>query len=138
MQPKQFWKYVAFHWKRNSTSIQLEVDRTLLVEHSEGADAFAKYFHSVYNIPCPGVFPLPSQPSEFLSLASISKLEICKALKCLRPSKGVGLDGIPSFVIKGCSEIFIPVLKHTFNLSLSQQYFPPVWKQAAIGSVFLK
>jgi hypothetical protein len=90
MQPKQFWKYVAFRWKRNSTSIQLEVDRTLLVEHSEVADAFAKYFHSVYNIPCTGVFPLPSQPCEFLSLDSISKLEICKPLKCLRPSKGVG------------------------------------------------
>jgi hypothetical protein len=111
---------VASHRKKNSTYIQLEVDGTNLVEPTEVADAFAKHFLSVYNIPCPGVSPLPSRSSEFLSLAPISELEMCKALKRLRPSKAVGLDGIPSFVIKSCSEIFIPVLKHIFNLSLSQ------------------
>jgi hypothetical protein len=121
-QPKHFWKYVASHRKINFTSIQLEVDGIHLVEPSEVADAFAKHFLSVYNILCPGVFSLPSRSSEFLPLAPIFELGICKALKRLRPSKAVGLDGIPSFVIKGCSEIFIPVLKHIFNLSLSQQY----------------
>jgi hypothetical protein len=73
-----------------------------------------------------------------LSLALILELEICKALKRLKPSKAVGLDGIPNFVIKGCSEIFIPVLKHIFNLSLSQQYFPTERKQAAFVPVFKK
>jgi hypothetical protein len=134
-QPKQFWKCVATHRKRNSTCIQLEVDGILLVEPAEVADAFAKHFLSVYNIPCPGASPLPSRSSEFLSSAPISELEICKALKRLRPSWTVGLDGTPSFVIKGCSEIFIPVLKHLFNLRLSQQYFPTEWKQAAIVPV---
>jgi hypothetical protein len=129
---------VASHRKRDSTSIQLEVDGTVLVEPTEVSDAFAKHLLSVYNIPCPGVSPLPSRSSEFLSLAPISELEICKALKRLRPSKAVALDGIPSFIIKGCSEIFIRVLKHIFNLSLSQQYFSTEWKQAAIVPVFKK
>jgi hypothetical protein len=46
--------------------------------------------------------------------------------------KSVGLDGIPSFVIKGCSEIFVPVLKFILDFSLSQNTFPNLWKQAAI------
>jgi hypothetical protein len=59
-QPNHFWKYMASHRKRNSTSIQLDVDGTVLVEPTEVADAFAKHFLSVYNIPCPGVSSLPS------------------------------------------------------------------------------
>jgi hypothetical protein len=135
-QPKQFWKYVAHYRKRNSTSIQLEVDGTHLAEPYKVADAFAKHFQSVYNTPCTGVFP--SLSSEFLSLAPISELDICKALRRLKPYNSVGLDDIPSFVIKGCSEIIVPVLKHIFNLSLTQNYLPTVWKQAAVVPVFKK
>jgi hypothetical protein len=50
-------------------------------------------------------------------------------------SKSVGLDDIPGFIIKGCSSIFIPILSHIFNLSLTQQYFPAAWKEAAIVPV---
>jgi Notch-like protein len=98
----------------------------------------AKNLQSVYNTPCTGVFPSLSQSSELLSLATISELDICKALRRLRQCKSVGLDDIPGFVIKGCSEIFVPVLKHIFNLSLTQHNFPTVWKQAAVVPVFKK
>jgi hypothetical protein len=42
-----------------------------------------------------------------------------------------------SFVIKS-SEKSVPVLKSIFNLSLSQNTFPNLWKQAAIVSVLKK
>jgi hypothetical protein len=129
---------VASYRKRNSTSIQLEVDGTHLAEPYKVADAFAKHFQSVYNTLCTGVLPSLSQSSEFLSLALISELDICKALRRLRSSKSVRLDDIPSFVTKGCSEIFVPVLKHIFNLILTKHYFPTVWKQAAVVPVFKK
>lgn len=57
LQPKQFWKYMTSFRKINSTSIQLEVDGTHLVEPCEVADVFTKHFQSVYNTPCPRVFP---------------------------------------------------------------------------------
>jgi hypothetical protein len=41
----------------------------------------------------------------------------------LKPSKSVGVDDIPGFIIKGCTNIFVPVLKHIFNISLSRQYY---------------
>jgi hypothetical protein len=56
-----------------------------------------------------------------------------EAINRLKTSTSVGLDDIPGLVIKGCSDAFVPVLKHIFNLSLSQQCFPTPWKQ-----IFLK
>jgi hypothetical protein len=74
---------------------------------------------------------LPSSPSsEFLSLAPVSYLDGFKVSKRLRPSKSVGVDDIPGLIIKGCTDIIVPVLKHIFNLSLSQQYFRNLRKQA--------
>jgi hypothetical protein len=67
-------------------------------------------------------------------LAPISGSDIFTALKHLRTSKSVEVDNNPGFVIKGFT--VIPVLEHIFNLSLAQQYFPILWKQAAIDPVF--
>jgi hypothetical protein len=54
-QPKQFWKYVASLKEKSSTSIQLIVDGTQLVDHLEVVDAFANHFQSIYNNSSPGV-----------------------------------------------------------------------------------
>jgi hypothetical protein len=81
--------------------------------------AFAKHFQSIHNNCCCIDFPRLSQCSELPSLASLFDADVCKAIKRLKPSKSVGLDDIPGFIIKGCSAIFIPILKHIFNLSLT-------------------
>jgi hypothetical protein len=70
-----------------------------------------------------------------LSVASVLDSCSIKAIKRLTASKFVGVDDIPGFMIKGCTDIFVPVLKHIFDLSLSQQHFPILWKQAAIVPV---
>jgi hypothetical protein len=47
--------------------------------------------------------------SEFLPLASVSNSDVYKAIKRLRPSKSVGVDDIPGFIIKGCTDIFLSI-----------------------------
>lgn len=59
-------------------------------------------------------------------------------MKWLWPTESVGLGSITSFVIKGYSEKFVPVLKFISNLSLSQNSFPKLWKQSATLPVFKK
>jgi hypothetical protein len=93
------------------------------VEPGAVADAFAKHFQSVYNNHCLMDIPLLSQSSKLSYLAPISDADICKVVKRLKLSKFVGLDDVSGFVIKGCSGIFIPVLRHIFNFSLTQQHF---------------
>jgi hypothetical protein len=83
---KQFWKYVTSFRKRDSTSIQLEVDSKNFLEHCEVAAEFSNHFQLVYNNPCPVVFPILSSSSESLSLAPVSDSDIFKAIKRQRPA----------------------------------------------------
>ncbi|PNF36765.1 hypothetical protein B7P43_G11156, partial [Cryptotermes secundus] len=135
-QPQHFWKYISNFRKHRSGSIHLEVDGTHRAQPEAVADAFAKHFQSVYNNHFSKVIHPVSQSSEFVSLAPISDADVYKAIKRLKPSKSVGLDGIPGFIIKGCAGIFIPILRHIFNLSLTQQYFPAASKGSAVVPVF--
>jgi hypothetical protein len=61
-----------------------------------------------------------------------------KAIKRLGLSKSAGVDDIFGFILNGSTNIFVPVLKHIFNLSLSHWYFPTLWKPAAIVPVLKK
>lgn len=138
--PQQFWKYVSQYRKKNSDATHLNIDGVLLHNPLDIAESFSEHFRSVYNSssPCPGTFTTVNYCADILPIASISASEVQNAIKRLRPTKSVGLDGIPSFIIKGCAEILIPVLQFIFNLSLSQNVFPKSWKQAVIVPVFKK
>jgi hypothetical protein len=61
-----------------------------------------------------------------------------RAISHLLSKKSVDPDEIPYFIIKGCSDIFIPLLRHNFNLSLPTGKFPSLWKQAAVFPIFKK
>jgi hypothetical protein len=71
-------------------------------------------------------------------MAPVSAVEVSKAMKRLKPTYCVGLDDIPSFIIKGCSDIFIPLLAYIFNLSGSSETLPSLWKEIAVVPVFKK
>jgi hypothetical protein len=136
--PKQFWKYVSQFRKKNTDLIHLEISGTLINKPRDVGEAFATHFQSVYGSSCSGTFPFINQSTDVLPLAPISNSDVPNAIKRLRSTKSVGLDGISSFIIKGCSDIFVPVLKFIFNLSLFQNAFPNLWKQAVIIPVFKK
>jgi hypothetical protein len=48
------------------------------------------------------------------------------------------LNGIQSFIIKGYSDILIPLLTFNFNLSVTSGTFPSLWKQTAVVPVLKK
>jgi hypothetical protein len=48
------------------------------------------------------------------------------------------LNGILAFKIKGCSDIFIPLLTYIFNLSVTNGTFLSLWKQTDVVPVFKK
>jgi hypothetical protein len=111
------------------------MDGIVLNKPREVAEAFSKHFQTVYSSSCYGTSSSVNQGAEILHLAPLSSSDIQNAIRRLRPSKSVGLDGIPSFVIKDCCKIYVSVLRLIFNLSLFQNTFPNLWKQAAIVPV---
>jgi hypothetical protein len=119
-------------------SIHLDMDDVVLNKPRDIAEAFSKHFHSIYSSSCYGTSPSVNQGAENLRLAPVFNSDVQNAIERLRPSKSVGIDEIPSFVIKGCCEIFVPALRFIFDLSLSQNIFLNLWKQSAIIPVFKK
>jgi hypothetical protein len=89
------------------------------------------HFHLVYNSSCSGAFSSVNQCTEMLSLVSISDSSECyktaATIEISRTRRNTEF-----------SEIVVPVLRFIFSLSLSQNTFPNLWKQAAIAPVFKK
>jgi hypothetical protein len=52
--------------------------------------------------------------SDFLNVPLISDSDVKQAVQCLSPSKYVRPDEIPSFIIKGFSQIFSPSFESHF------------------------
>jgi len=55
-------------------------------------------------------------------------------IKQLKTSKCAGLHGIPSFVITGSSHMRTLLLTYIFNLSITTDTFPSLWKQDSCHS----
>jgi hypothetical protein len=91
------------------------------------AEAFADHFRSIFNSLsamqdyCK---PVETTSSDFLNVPFVLDSDVRRAFRRLKSTKSVGPDDIPCFIIKGCSELFAPVLKHIFNLGLSNGGFP--------------
>jgi hypothetical protein len=99
--------FLISNFKRKDNSfIQLKVDNQYVTDPKLIADAFANHSASTFNANYQSIIPSDLIASDFLPTAPISAAEVSNAIKRLRPSEYVGLDGIPSFVIKGCSDVF--------------------------------
>jgi hypothetical protein len=78
-QPRHFWKCVVSFREKSSTSIQLVVDGSHLVDHCEVASAFPYHFQLAYNDPSPQSFPTLSSTfsgSLFLSQTFLKPLNV--------------------------------------------------------------
>jgi hypothetical protein len=131
--PDQFWKYVSTFRKTNTDLIQLEINGILINKFRDIAEAFSKHFQSVYSSSYPGTIHFTNKPMKVLSSAPISNSDVYDAIKRLWQ-----LNQSESTVYKGLLSNFTPVIKFIFNLSLSQNTFPALWKQAVIVYVLKK
>jgi hypothetical protein len=138
-QPKHFWKYIT-KFKRNDQSVtKIEVG-DVFTEPQFIAEAFAEHISSIFN--SSSSFNILNKSlstfSDFLNIPYISDLDVKQAISHLHLAKCIGPDEVPNFIIKGCSEIFTPLLSCIFNLSLLIGNFPSLWKQVAVVPIFKK
>jgi hypothetical protein len=54
--PKRFWKHVLQFRKTDIDSVYLEINEILINNSRVSAEAFSKYFHSVYSSYCLEIF----------------------------------------------------------------------------------
>jgi hypothetical protein len=122
--PKDFWKYVSKFKKNDHVVTQFKIGENVITQPQcpRIVEDFAEHLPFFFNSPSSAVIPNNARftSSGFLNVPSISDSDFKQELRSLKPSKCVGPDEIPSFIIKDCSEIFAPLLSHVFNISLSQ------------------
>jgi hypothetical protein len=125
--PKRFWSYYKVINKSSRIPNVVSHHDISASEPRFKANLFNNYFHSVYNTPVAGesVVPLPTlnyTTHGVLSDIVIERDFVSKALRYLDINKAS--FGIPSQLLKECSEeITVPVTT-LFNKSLSTGVFP--------------
>lgn len=138
LDPKQFWSFVKtkksshpsnannFHWEEESYGDGQSV-----------VSAFAKYFSSVYESDRPldvsVALRSPVMPGvQHLNISCITPEEVRVALNKLPSKRSFGPDLIPPYIFKACCDILVDPLCHIFNLCLSKNEFPSLWKTTKI------
>ena len=112
------------------------------------ATLFADFFSEVYGLAtantiyCPATIATNcskiSVIDDHRGIFSVSEEEIVSAIRDLKPSFSLGADGIPAFLIKGCSFSLVEPLHILFNLSLFECSLPDLWKKTYITPIFKK
>ncbi|GBL86152.1 hypothetical protein AVEN_89174-1 [Araneus ventricosus] len=136
---KKFWYY--FNNTKHNSPNSLYYDNLCYENDGDIANAFADYFKSVFkpstNYDIKNEFK-SNCVSDLVKIDSVTYDDVVLAIRELKSSLTVGVDNIPSFIIKGCAEFFIYPLLILFNLLLRSNVFPYVWKQTRIIPVFKK
>jgi hypothetical protein len=112
-QPKQFWKYLSKFKNNYHTVTQIKSGDSFITESQLIADHFLSIFNSssATQIHCN---PVETTSSDFLNVPFIFDADVRRTIRRLKSTKSVAPDDIPSFIIKGCSQIFVPVLNKAY------------------------
>ena len=101
--PKRFWSFMnSVLRKQGMPGLLKTPSGNTVCSSAEKADAFNRYFHSVFTgAVCPTVHSLPCASSTpLISALNIQHEEVRKELSLLNPSKSSGPDNIPARLLK--------------------------------------
>ncbi|GBM93488.1 hypothetical protein AVEN_240941-1 [Araneus ventricosus] len=116
---KKFWSY--FNNTKHNSPNSLYYNNVCYENDGDIANAFADYFKSVFkpstNYDIKNEFKI-NCVGDLVKIDSVTYDDVVLAIRELKSSLTVGVDNIPSFIMKGCAEFFIYPLLILFNLSL--------------------
>ncbi len=138
--PKKFWSYAQSKMRTRPGIPDLEYQGRVATSDEDKAELLSEFYSSVFTKEPQG--QLPTIPTKKIDTAfafkSISRTEVIKKLKKLKPSKSPGPDCIhPRVLQETAAELSLP-LSIIFNNSLSKGAVPSKWKEALITAIFKK
>lgn len=133
LDPSRFWAFVKDRCKQNQIPDEVNFNNTTFNDPQGVANAFAQYFASVFQnsttailTDCQGAF----------CFSEVTKENIIKSIRKLKPKKATGTDNIPAYIYKGCAELLSAPLALIFNLAIKNNCFPDRFKEAVVSPVF--
>ena len=140
LNPKAFFQYVTSRVKPKDNIGNLEKeDGSLTLNDSEKSQVLNKFFASVFtkedsqNIP-----DFERCSNNTLSNISITKEDMCKALRSLKTNKSPGPDEIHPRILNELSNELAYPLKTLFDITLKEGKIPQKWKEAEVRPIFKK
>lgn len=140
---KDWWKIaskIAGFNKKDSEIPPLHYRNNIIYDDCAKAEAFNSFFSAHSNLQDVNK-SLPdddSPPDRCLDNITLHEYEVQDVLRLLNTNKASGPDSISARLLKVAHDILSKPLCAIFNLSLSQKYFPNVWKLANVIPVFKK
>lgn len=136
--PKSFYKFV------NSKRRSVDFPSTMKYNGLESSDdisisnMFAKFFASTYSSSLfnNSQYPYSIEQSTSIIIPSLNEVNVSSNLSKLKMSYVSGPDGVPTCILKRCSNLLCTPLTYLFNLSLKLGYFPEAWKDSFIIPLF--
>ena len=131
--PKRFWSYYKALNKTNRIPNTILYGNITVTDSISKANIFNTFFHSTFNA-CDDSIPPFSHPlNDSMSIPCLCNIllnseDVLKALHSLDIHKAS--CGIPSKLLKECSNAIATPLTRLFNESLSTGEFPTQWKDA--------
>lgn len=140
--PKAIAKYIRSQTKiKEKVTILLKKDGSCTDTDQEAAQVLQDFFCSVFVDEDSGqlpYFPDLLQPDQQINNITITVEEVKHELEKLSEDKAPGPDGIPSLVLKSCSEALASPLCKIFAKSLDEGKLPLDWKNATVTPIFKK
>jgi hypothetical protein len=136
--PKGFWKLFNHKDKKNSLPDIMYYDNKPLDDPTLKATAFNDFFYKSFNnqkFITPNINGIHNESLLNLVL-EVDTFE--ETLRKLNTTKAIGVDGIPTFILKHFSKILAPSLTVLFNFSIQFSVLPREWKIANVVPIFKK
>lgn len=137
--PAKFWEYVKDK-KKGRCHIDVFKFEGSEVTGQAAADAFAKYFGSVFQDEIPQLntaeAALYSQADVTnISVDVVNESDLSEAMKRLKARSSSGPDGIPVFIAKDCMGALREPLLYIYNLCLKLAQYPKLWKCSRVTPI---
>lgn len=134
--PSAFWSYIKSKNQSSGIPTNMLLDGQTFVDSQGIANAFAKYFSSVYDAGHDCYVEESGYDWGNFKFSLITRDIVIDSINCLKSKKSTGPDSIPACIFKGCKESLADPLAYIFNLSLENCCFPASFKECLVSPVF--
>ena len=138
---KVFWRYVNSSRKTRSSIPDLKChDGTFASTDQQKANALNHQFASVFTIENQEDYPNEEEINlqHLLEDLEVTENQVKENLVKLRSDKAPGPDKVHPHILKTFANILCKPLSIIYNLSLTQQSLPSIWKTGNITAIFKK
>ena len=138
---KAFWRYVNSSKKTRSSIPDLKCqDGTFASSDQQKANALNHQFASVFTIENKDDFPNEEEINlqHLLEDLEVTENQVKEKLMKLRSDKAPGPDKVHPHILKTFANTLCKPLSIIYNLSLTQQSLPSIWKTGNITAIFKK